>query len=193
MLYWTGSSTKEAKDSRRRWMEKWAWNMTSNLRRGAVSNPHSLTWVRTDTKGRLVTLGHEPWLEKDGWDHSPSLHCSSTMTALYMLWTHSQSFRQSTLPHSHKQGEYEADQIGWCGQICWLCIRDGDWMWTSGFPQGMCLPQQRTAFQKWFRCSSEQRKLASVSSTKMNTPKKSISSFDKHLSVMLLPFEVACM
>lgn len=140
--WWQHQGTK---DSRHRWMKKWAWNMTSNLWLGVVSNPDSLTCVRTDTKGRLAS----PWTwaepEKDG--ISPHLYIVPLPWLYRKCYrTHSQSLRQSTLPHSHKWGEYEADQTGWCSQICWLCIRDGAWMWVSGFPQGMCLPHQRTAF-----------------------------------------------
>lgn len=54
-VYWIGSSTKEAKDSRHSWMEKKAWNMPSDVWLGVVSNLESLHWVRTDTKSKLVS------------------------------------------------------------------------------------------------------------------------------------------
>lgn len=50
---------------------------------------------------------------------------------------------------------------------------------------------QRTASQQQLRCSTEQRKLASISSTKMNAPRRSTTSSNKHLSVMLPSFEAA--
>lgn len=49
---------------------------------------------------------------------------------------------------------------------------------------------QRTASQQQFRCSTEQRKLVSISSTKMNASKIS-TSFNKCLSAMLPSFEAA--
>lgn len=76
-----------------------------------------------------------------------------------------------------------------CGQTCWLCIRDMDWVWIVRFLQEMCFPHQIISLQvqAWHgRGETTFPLYCSVFSTKLSEcSQRSTFSFVKCLSMLL--------